>query len=239
MDEDALLSISDTSIAEIQDGKIIAKKAGATVLVVSKGDKKKEYEFKVKDPSITDENVEVNNNFTLNASITQVISDTQISLDMDYSVYPEGVSAKATLYGQDMTMEYYYVDDVAYGVFEEDGSYYYYTGEGDDLGMVSQAEESVTTIKSSFNLKLQFETLDWTLKESKKENGKLIETFKNTDGFIFFANLSSEISSCEMTFEDSILHSMFLTYEDDSTLSGTFKDIGSTSMGHAVPKAHS
>lgn len=191
----------------------------------------KKYEIEIKNPAILDEDIGINNNFTLRGTIS---TDSETSYQISVFVYAEGYYATLSQSQDNLLVnDIYYVDEHSYIVEEIDEDYYYH------VSGFNEAAWSATEIKNSLNLKKQFETLTWKLKETKVNNNKVTDIFTTTDDFQFYlGNNDSEAASINVTFTDGKLTNLYISYIDDSYVDYEVSNIGETTMPHKIPKAY-
>lgn len=231
IENNATLTVEDTSIAEIKGNKIYGKKIGKTNVVLTYKNNIKKYEIEIKNPAILDEVIGINNNFTLRGTIS---TDSETSYQISVLVYAEGYYATLSQSQDNLLVnDIYYVDEHSYIVEEIDEDYYYH------VSGLNEAAWSATEIKNSLNLKKQFETLTWKLKETKINNNKVTDIFTTTDDFQFYlGNNDSEAASINVTFTDGKLTNLYISYIDDSYVDYEVSNIGETTMPHKIPKAY-
>lgn len=151
--KNADVSISDSSVAEYKDGKIYGIGIGKTQVTVDELFSKKTYSISVKTPDITDENTDIDNNFTFDYKRydkygTLIASGTVLS-------YENGMRAEE----EGKTTEFYYdfEGESLAKVYQADGQY---KAGHVNIGMQIDKEVvyfSVESFRSMFVLKTAFE----------------------------------------------------------------------------------
>lgn len=230
-DSEMRVTVSNESVASVKDGILYANGVGTTKVTISEGTASKSYDLSVRQPTLSDEDTDVDNNFGV--IIKSYSSKSKLVSTTELCSYQEGITVSSTdsESGKNQELELYYrtdTDKIVVVTKNEKGEYIY-SGQ-------YVSEYTCTRFQKLLNLKSTFSNDEWKIKDYQKAVEGLLDIFE-LEGTISFFGIyqGEEVSDTTVTFTDGILSDMEIDYKAGYIEKYEFYDIGQTSMGHDAP----